>query len=137
MASFLAGQKGRNLKFYADYSFRKAYMSFRNLLRRGSYLDLDYIYGDALTNAGGGVPPGLPGHGRPAGDGQNRGHGRGHRPAGVLRLSRHGPGRLQGAIKASCRVPVVNRPYRWRGKAYYDGGLSDPIPFQQAFQAGV
>ena len=41
-----------------------------------------------------------------------------------------------GAIKASCCVPVVNRPYRWRGKAYYDGGLSDPIPFQQAFQAG-
>lgn len=56
VASFLAGQKGRNLKFYADYSFRKAYMSFRNLLRRGSYLDLDYIYGDALTNAGGEYP---------------------------------------------------------------------------------
>ena len=56
VASFLAGQKGRNLKFYADYSFRNAYMSFRNLLRRGSYLDLDYIYGDALTNAGGEYP---------------------------------------------------------------------------------
>ena len=135
VASFLAGQKGRNLKFYADYSFRKAYMSFRNLLRRGSYLDLDYIYGDALTNAGGEYPLDYQAMAaRPetakivatdAATGQ------------PVYFDFHDMAQDDyGAIKASCCVPVVNRPYRWRGKAYYDGGLSDPIPFQQAFQAG-
>ena len=37
MASYLAGQQGRNRRFYLDYAFRKEYMSLGNLLRRGSY----------------------------------------------------------------------------------------------------
>ena len=135
VASFLAGQKGRNLKFYADYSFRKAYMSFRNLLRRGSYLDLDYIYGDALTNAGGEYPldyqamAARPETAKIVATDVATGQ--------PVYFDFHDMAQDDyGAIKASCCVPVVNRPYRWRGKAYYDGGLSDPIPFQQAFQAG-
>ncbi len=135
VASFLAGQKGRNLKFYADYSFRKDYMSFRNLLRRGSYLDLDYIYGDALTNAGGEYPldyqalAARPETAKIVATDVATGQ--------PVYFDFHDMAQDDyGAIKASCCVPVVNRPYRWRGKAYYDGGLSDPIPFQQAFQAG-
>ncbi|WP_242833217.1 patatin-like phospholipase family protein [Clostridium saudiense] len=44
IASFLGKQKGRNLKFYSEYIFRKEYMSFHNLFRNGSYIDLDYVY---------------------------------------------------------------------------------------------
>ena len=55
-ASFLAGQKGRNYQFYTNYSFRKDYMSFRNMITKGSYIDLEYIYGDALTNSAGENP---------------------------------------------------------------------------------
>lgn len=136
VASFLAGQKGRNLKFYADYSFRKAYMSFRNLLRRGSYLDLDYIYGDALTNAGGEYPLDYQAMGRPAGDGQNRGHGRGHRPAGVLRLSRHGPGRLRGhqgqLLRAGGQPPLPVA-----GEGLLRRGAQRPHPLPAGLPGGV
>ena len=40
------------------------------------------------------------------------------------------------AIKASCSVPVVNKPYYVNGEPYYDGGISDPIPIQECFDAG-
>lgn len=32
IASYIAGQMGRNYHFYTEYSFRKDYMSFRNFL---------------------------------------------------------------------------------------------------------
>ena len=51
-ASYIAGQRGRNYIFYTEYAFRKEYMSLENLIRTGSYLDLDYIYG-TLSNEDG------------------------------------------------------------------------------------
>ena len=44
MITYLARQRGRNLRSYTDYAFRKEYMSIHNALRHGSYIDLDYIY---------------------------------------------------------------------------------------------
>ena len=135
IVSFLAGQKGRNLRFYSKYCFRSEYMSLHNLVKTGSYLDLDYVYGGELSNSGGEDPldyeammrtqstvkivatdarTGLP----------------------VYFDLRDMAKDDYGAVKASSCVPVVSRPYRWRGGLYYDGGLSDPIPFQQAFNAG-
>ena len=55
MASYLAGQHGRNKPFYDEYSFRREYMSVHNLIRKHSYLDLGYVYG-TLSNAGGENP---------------------------------------------------------------------------------
>lgn len=58
MSSYVAGQHGRNKPFYQDYSFRKEYMSVGNLVRKHSYLDLEYVYG-ALSNRGGENPLGI------------------------------------------------------------------------------
>ena len=55
MASYLAGQHGRNKPFYDEYSFRREYMSVHNLICKHSYLDLGYVYG-TLSNAGGENP---------------------------------------------------------------------------------
>lgn len=49
IASYLGNQKGRNYQFYMEYAFRKQYMSLHNLLHVGSYLNVDYIYGE-LSN---------------------------------------------------------------------------------------
>ena len=49
MSSYVAGQHGRNKPFYQDYSFRKEYMSVGNLVRKHSYLDLEYVYGALRT----------------------------------------------------------------------------------------
>ncbi|MGI6008066.1 MAG: hypothetical protein ACOX8E_11320 [Ruminococcus sp.] len=49
IVSYAADQKGRNYLFYTEYSNRKEYMSLGNLIRKGSYIDMDYIYG-SLSN---------------------------------------------------------------------------------------
>ena len=40
-------------------------------------------------------------------------------------------------IKASCSVPVLNKPYYIGTIPCYDGGLSDPIPYKRVFRAGM
>ena len=45
LASYAAGQRGRNYRFYTQYVFRKEYMSVRNLILKGSYVDMEYVYG--------------------------------------------------------------------------------------------
>lgn len=134
LATYVAGQRGRNYAFYADYAFRKPYMSLKNFLETGSYIGLDYIYGE-LTNEGGENPldydafsaspkefvvvatdveTGLPRY----------------FPKEKVRRNHY------DVVKASCDVPVVNRPYVVEGRGYFDGGLSDPVPFRRAFEDG-
>ena len=52
IASYIAGQKGRNYHFYTEYSFRKDYMSFHNFLVKKSYIDMDYLYGKLSNSQG-------------------------------------------------------------------------------------
>lgn len=52
LASFAAGQARRNRRFFEKYSQRGEYMGWRNWLRRGSFLDLDYIYGTLSVTGG-------------------------------------------------------------------------------------
>ncbi len=39
-------------------------------------------------------------------------------------------------LKASSSIPLVCKSYMVQGKAYYDGGLGDPVPIQKAFELG-
>ncbi len=135
LCSFLAGQKGRNLLFYTEYSFRPEYMGMKHFARTGNYLDLDYIYGGALSNSGGEYPLDFEAMLRS-----------GKRFEIVATDALTGlPHYFEmeemsqddyGAIKASSCVPGVNHPYEWKGGLYYDGGLSDPIPFKRCLDAG-
>lgn len=134
LASFLAGQKGRNYPFYYDYAFRPDYMGVRPLLKTGSLLGLDYIYG-TLSNSDGENPLDFDAlmrnptpfeivatdltTGRPK-----------YFTKQDLRQDDYAP------LKASSCVPTVCRPYVIDGVPYIDGGISDPIPFRRAFEAG-
>lgn len=134
LASYLAGQKGRNYAFYHDYSFRKEYMSAGRLLRCGGYLNLEYIYG-VLSNSGGENPLDY------AAIAAN--------PAQFWVVAAEAAsGRAKYFTKedfaqddyrplmASCNIPVIDRPYRLGGVGYYDGGLADPVPLQKALDEG-
>ena len=135
IASFLAGQAGRNYQFYTEYSFRKEYMGWKAFLHCGSYIDLEYIYGDALTNSGGEYPLD---YGTMTASGAEfeivATDADSAQPVyyALEDMSRDD----YGAIKGSSCLPVVARPYRWKGRLLYDGGLSDPIPVKRAFERG-
>ena len=131
LVAYRAGEFGRNYKFYTEYSLRSEYMSVRNFLKTRSYVNLDYVYGELLkecpldfeamisdpaefiivaTDAETGAP--------------------------VYFTKRDLSEGNYAPICASSCVPGINQPYLVNGKPYYDGGISDPIPFQYAFDAG-
>ncbi len=134
LAAYFGGQKRRNYKYYTDYTFRKEYMSLRELVRHGSYLNLDYIYG-TLSNSDGEYPldydamqinPGIfKIVATDAMTGKPVYFDKGEMPRDDL-----------GAIKCSSCIPVIGPPYKWMGNEYFDGGLSDPIPVRKAFEMG-
>ena len=43
--SYLAGQRGRNLRFYTEHLSDPRYLSVHSLIRTGSLFGLQYIYG--------------------------------------------------------------------------------------------
>ncbi len=134
MASFLAGQKERNCKYYMEYSFRKKYMGFDNMLHTGSYLNLDYIYGELSAK-----------------DGENPldfdAFSRSESIMKVVALNAETGETIYfdksdmsqdnyDILKASSCIPVFCEPYTVKGVPCFDGGLADPVPVEKAFADG-
>lgn len=132
--SYIAGQKGRNLRFYTNYNISKDAISIRNRLKYHSMLNLDYIF-RTVSNEDGEDPLNYDAFvrsgqalrivatdaetGRPVFFDKNDVERNNYR-----------------TLCASCNLPAVNRAYQLKGKAYYDGGLSDPIPVDRALRDG-
>ncbi len=134
LASYAAGQRGRNYQFYTEYAFRKQYMSLGNFITKKAYVDMDYVYG-TLSCSGGENPLDYP----------------------VLRDNPMefyvvATDALTGepkyfdkedirqddysVMKASSAIPFVCKPYEVQGLPYYDGALGDPVPVEKAFRLG-
>ncbi len=134
ICSYIAKQRGRNYYFYTDYSFRKEYMGWHNLLYTGSYINMDYIYGE-LSNTGGENPLDYCAFSEAKTD-----------CTVVATNALTGKPTYFGKkdmmqddyniMKASCCIPVVCKPYEIHGVPYYDGGISDPIPVRKALEDG-
>lgn len=135
IASFLAGQEGRNYMFYREYSARPEYMSLKNFRQTGSFVNMDYIY-TTLSNSDGEYPldykalDANPAQMIVVATNAITGH-----PAYFDRkwLSNN----YYDIFKASCSIPVVNQPYVIAGVPFFDGALSDPIPMDKAMDMGA
>ena len=134
IASFIAGQRGRNYLFYTKYGLRKQYAGLGNFIRKKTFIDMDYVYG-TLSNH----------------DGEN--------PLDYVSLQENPTEFLVVAanavtgetkyfdkrnirqdeydiLKASSSIPFVCKPYFIQGTPYYDGGIVDPVPVEKAFSSG-
>ncbi len=134
MASFAAGQKGRNYQFYTEYAFRKQYMGIGNFLFKRSFVDMDYVYG-TLSNSNGENPLNYSAF-------QDN-------PMELWVVATDAvTGKAEyfnkedfmqddySVLKASSSIPLVCKSYNVHGKPYFDGGLGDPVPIQKAFELG-
>ncbi len=134
LASFISGQAGRNVPFYTVYARRREYLSVGNLLRKGSLLNLDYVYG-TLSNRGGEAALDFGAFTR--------------NPMDLMVVATDAHTGLPhyfykqdmqedryDVFKASSSLPVVCKPYEVDGVPYYDGALSDPVPIGKAFEWG-
>lgn len=134
LASYAAGQRGRNYLFYTDYAFRKQYMGLGNFIRKKNFIDMDYVYG-TLSNSNGENPLDYPAL-------------RDNTMEFYVVATNAESGQVKyfdktdlhqdnyNILKASSTIPFVCKPYEVQGTLYYDGALSDPVPFKRAFQLG-
>lgn len=109
-------------------------MSLSNFIKKGSYIDLDYVFG-TLTNSDGENPIDYPAM---------------QRSKTILKIVATNASTGKAVyfdkenmkqddyrfLMASTCVPVVCKPYMIDGVGYYDGGIADPIPIDKALDDG-
>lgn len=134
LITYVAGQRGRTYKFYAEYASERSYMSLYNFRKIGSYIDLNYVY-SGISNSTGKNPLDF----KAASENSCR-----FKAVATDALT----GKAHyfdkedmkdddySVLKASCAIPMVCRPVEIGGAKYFDGGVADPIPFERAFADG-
>ncbi len=134
LASFLAGQRERNRRYYTQHLKDPDYFGIRSFLKTGNTFNLHYIY-STLSNSDGKDPLDYETLAKNptdfrivATDAQT---GRPH----YFHKSQMKKDDYR-IIMASCALPVVCRPQVVNGRKYFDGGVSDSIPIAKAFRDG-
>lgn len=129
-ASFLAGQRDRNRRFFVEHVKDPGYMGFRTFLKTGSFFGLQYIYGE-LSNSNGKDPLQLsalrqnPTAFKIVATDAVTGKAVYFDKSEIMRDDyRH--------FMASCAIPVVSKPVVIGKRKFYDGGCADPIPVRRA-----
>ena len=134
LASYLAGQRGRNLRFFTEHIHNPGYFGLRSFLKTGDLFGLQYIYG-TLTNSMGKDPLDFPTlKNNPA------------EYEVVVTNALTGKAEYFGKetmvqddyrlIMASSAIPAACRPVELNEIPYFDGGLSDAIPVSRALEKG-
>ena len=134
LASYLAGQRGRNLRFFTEHIHNPDYFGLRSFLKTGDLFGLQYIYG-TLTNSMGKDPLDFPTlENNPA------------EYEVVVTNALTGKAEYFGKetmvqddyrlIMASSAIPAACRPVELNDVPYFDGGLSDAIPVSRALEKG-
>ena len=133
-ASFLAGQRERNLRFYTEHLKRPGYFGLKSFLKTGNLFGLQFIYGE-LTNSDGPDPLDFKKiQESPCEYYAVATHAETGTPVYFSKEEmipddyRH--------IMASCALPGACRPIEINGQHYYDGGVTDAIPVQKALDNG-
>ena len=134
-ASYVAGQRGRNIRFFTEHIHSPKYFGIRSLLATGNLFGLQYIYGE-LTNSGGKDPLDFAAIMKSPAEYEV-----------VATNALTGEARYFGKeemkqddyrpIMASSAIPAAYRPVVIDGVPYYDGGIADAIPVRHALEKGA
>lgn len=134
LASYLAGQRGRNYRFYTKWLKDPEFYGKKAFLHSGDLFGLEYIYG-TLTNSDGKDPIDYSAiqknpaqfelvatkavSGQPV-----------YLDKSIMEQDDY------RAIMASSAIPAACHPIKINGQAYYDGGVSDALPCKRALEQG-
>ena len=132
VASFVARQERRNYRFYTQYAFDERYLSLRNYVRTRSIFGMDFIY-DELTDI---VDP-LDYKKMLSPDNEMVVVATDAVTAMPEYFTKEDIRKERGGVfKASCAIPAMCEPIEIDGRLYFDGGVSDSIPYKKAFDDG-
>lgn len=132
--SYLAGQRGRNLRFYTEHLNDPRYLSIHSLIHTGNLFGLEYIYG-TLTNSDGADPLDYtavmrnPAEFYMAATDAATGKATYFTKYDIVRDDYR-------TVMASCALPGFCRPVKVGDHTYYDGGVADSIPVHHAIEHG-
>lgn len=129
--SYISRQYGRNMRINKNYIQDKRYLSFYNLITKGSLFGMEFLYET--------VPNELDKF-----DYDSFFENKCEFRAGVTNINTgkeefFGKEALKdGAevLKASSSIPLISHPVKYKGQLYLDGGLTTPIPIDKAFEDG-
>ena len=131
-ASFIGKAHRRQHDIIINYVGDKRYMSIGNMLKKGEYLDADWIFGELTYDL---MPLD-----------QDEFERSGTVLCCVAVNAKTGKAeyfypksfRERGCIecRASCSMPIVTKGCEIGGELYYDGGLVDSIPLERALEDG-
>jgi predicted patatin/cPLA2 family phospholipase len=131
LASHVAGQHGRNRRCYFDLMTQRSFIDMRRFVLGRSAVDLDWLWAalaerDPLDVAAIGAS------GKEfivvatSGD------------TGRAVYLRPSPAEMFDVLKGSCALPVLyRRTVTFEGERLVDGGVSDPIPAEEAYRRGA
>ncbi len=133
-ASFLAGQRDRNRRFFVDHITDPGYMGLSSVVRNKSFFGLDYIYMDMTSSHG--VDPldydTMMSSGtdfRITATDAETGKPHYFRKEEIKKDDYR-------YFMATCALPVMCKPVEIDGRNYFDGGCSDSIPYKKALADG-
>lgn len=134
LASYIAGQRGRNLRFYIEHPKDPRYHGVKQWILHGSMFNLDFIYG-TLSNEGGidaldfdayeNNPVEFTITATEVKTGKAK-----YFPKDSIKRND------LSVIKAGAALPAMSRPIKIDGVKYLDGGVADSIPLQKALDDG-
>lgn len=132
-ASFLAGQRDRNKRFYTDHVSEDGYIGLKTLFKTGQFFGLQYIYRDLSNSDGADALDYEAMIANPT-------------EAEFVATSSHGLVRYFNkneiikddyrVIMASSALPVMCNPIEIDGEYYFDGGVCDSLPIDRALAMG-
>ncbi len=136
LLSFIAGERGRNIKMYRSSAMGNDYLSISNFLHTGAYMNYEKVREDFYSDTG-----------RDAFNFQKFyqsespfivtvTEGESGETVYFDRNDMTDREKLLDIISASCCLPLVSKPIRINGNDYFDGGLAEPVPFRRAFDDG-
>ncbi len=134
LASYLAGQKGRNIPLYGEYDFRKEYCRFSSFIKNGNFLNLQYVYG-TLSNSDGENP--LDFDALMSNPAEYYAVATNALTGEVLYFDRSRMSQDHyEVLMASSALPGACKPVQVGEYLCFDGGFGDPIPVQRALDNG-
>lgn len=121
---YLAKQYGRSVRLNSAYASDSRYMGFKNLVKEGSFFNFDFMFGKlaheidpfdfetfrnaeetlyaVITDCRNGKPKFVSNHDVDCDE-------------------------FMKVCEASCSIPLVSKPVRWRGDYHADGGVGIPL----------
>lgn len=136
LLSFIAEERGRNIKIYRNSAISADYLSFGNFLHNGAYMNYEKVREDFYSPDGPYAFNYDKFYSSPEPFIISLTEGESGDTVYAGREKMTDVQSLLDIVSASCCLPLASKPIKIGDKFYFDGGLGEPIPFRKAFDDG-